>query len=265
MLGDTAVAVHPEDERYAHLVGREIELPLTGRRIPVVADEHVDPEFGTGAVKVTPAHDPNDFEIGRRHTCRPHVMDERGVITAPARSRGWTVRGAPADRRGAARAGPHRRGEAPVRSRCRPLLALQDGGRAAGVAAVVREGRVRWPAAGDAVRDGRVTITRRRWRTATSTGSTTCRTGASPPALVGPPHPGLVRARTARPSAPARTRSRRPGLDAGQRRARHVVLVGAVAVLHAGLARADRRTSSSTTRRPCWSPATTSSSSGSPG
>ncbi len=67
MLGDTAIAVHPDDPRYAHLVGREIELPLTGRKIPVVADEHVDPEFGTGAVKVTPAHDPNDFEIGRRH------------------------------------------------------------------------------------------------------------------------------------------------------------------------------------------------------
>ncbi|MFE7316843.1 valine--tRNA ligase [Streptomyces sp. NPDC057555] len=83
MLGDTAVAVHPEDERYAHLVGTEIELPLTGRRIPVVADEHVDPEFGTGAVKVTPAHDPNDFEIGRRHDLPSlAVLDERGVITA---------------------------------------------------------------------------------------------------------------------------------------------------------------------------------------
>src|SRR5690606_6374013 len=84
MLGDTAVAVHPEDERYAHLVGREIELPLTSRRIPIVADEHVDPEFGTGAVKVTPAHDPNDYEIGRRHSLPSlTVMDERGVVTAP--------------------------------------------------------------------------------------------------------------------------------------------------------------------------------------
>ncbi len=83
MLGDTAVAVHPDDERYAHLVGTEIELPLTGRRIPVVADDHVDPEFGTGAVKVTPAHDPNDFEIGQRHGLPSiTIMDERGVITA---------------------------------------------------------------------------------------------------------------------------------------------------------------------------------------
>jgi valyl-tRNA synthetase len=83
MLGDTAVAVHPDDERYRHLIGTEVELPLTGRRIPIVADEHVDPAFGTGAVKVTPAHDPNDFEIGQRHALPSlTIMDERGVITA---------------------------------------------------------------------------------------------------------------------------------------------------------------------------------------
>ena len=67
MLGDTAVAVHPNDERYAHMIGKSVLVPLINREIPVVADEHVDPEFGTGAVKVTPAHDPNDFEIGLRH------------------------------------------------------------------------------------------------------------------------------------------------------------------------------------------------------
>jgi valyl-tRNA synthetase len=84
MLGDTGIAVHPDDPRYSHLVGREIELPLTGRRIPVVADPHVDPEFGTGAVKVTPAHDPDDFEISRRHGLPTLViMNERGVITVP--------------------------------------------------------------------------------------------------------------------------------------------------------------------------------------
>ncbi|MBW6436533.1 valine--tRNA ligase [Actinoplanes hulinensis] len=84
MLGDTAVAVHPDDERYKHLVGTEVELPLTGRRIPIVADEHVDPSFGTGAVKVTPAHDPNDFEIGQRHGLpSPAIMNERAIITVP--------------------------------------------------------------------------------------------------------------------------------------------------------------------------------------
>ncbi|MGP3686038.1 valine--tRNA ligase [Streptomyces sp. IBSNAI002] len=82
MLGDTAVAVHPDDERYAHLVGKQIKLPLTDRTIPVVADTHVDPEFGTGAVKVTPAHDPNDFAIGQRHGLpNMTIMDEHGVIT----------------------------------------------------------------------------------------------------------------------------------------------------------------------------------------
>ena len=84
MLGDTAVAVHPDDSRYSRLVGTEVRLPLSGRSIPVIADPHVDPAFGTGAVKVTPAHDPDDFEIGRRHDLPTlTIMDERGVITAP--------------------------------------------------------------------------------------------------------------------------------------------------------------------------------------
>jgi valyl-tRNA synthetase len=82
MLGDTAVAVHPDDERYAHLIGTLVELPLTGRKIPIIADTHVDPEFGTGAVKVTPAHDPNDFEIGKRHDLPMlTIMDEAGAIS----------------------------------------------------------------------------------------------------------------------------------------------------------------------------------------
>ena len=67
MLGDAAVAVHPEDERYAHLVGKFVELPLCNRRIPIISDDYVDPEFGTGCVKITPAHDFNDYEIGKRH------------------------------------------------------------------------------------------------------------------------------------------------------------------------------------------------------
>jgi valyl-tRNA synthetase len=79
MLGDTAVAVHPDDERYRHLVGREIRLPLTGRLIPVIADAYVDPSFGSGCVKITPAHDFNDYEIGRRHDL-PMV----NVLTADA-------------------------------------------------------------------------------------------------------------------------------------------------------------------------------------
>jgi len=77
MLGDTAVAVHPEDERYKDLIGKTIDLPLVGRKIPIIADKYVDPEFGTGCVKVTPAHDPNDFLIGERHNLEfINIMNE---------------------------------------------------------------------------------------------------------------------------------------------------------------------------------------------
>jgi len=81
MLGDTAIAVHPDDDRYRHLVGTTLPHPFQDREIVIVADEHVDPEFGTGAVKVTPAHDPNDFEIGMRHNlAMPSIMDTKGRI-----------------------------------------------------------------------------------------------------------------------------------------------------------------------------------------
>ena len=70
MLGDTAVAVHPDDDRYRQMVGKKVVLPIVGGIIPIVADEYSDPEKGTGAVKITPAHDFNDFEVGRRHKLR---------------------------------------------------------------------------------------------------------------------------------------------------------------------------------------------------
>jgi valyl-tRNA synthetase len=85
MLGDSAVAVHPDDERYRSLVGRQLNLPLVNRTIPVIADAFVDPAFGTGAVKVTPAHDPNDFLAGQRHGLpQPVVIDTSGRMTAEA-------------------------------------------------------------------------------------------------------------------------------------------------------------------------------------
>jgi len=81
MLGDTAVAVHPEDERFRDLVGKHVILPLTGRRVPVVADEYSDPEKGSGAVKITPAHDFNDFAVGKRHNlAMPSILDANGAI-----------------------------------------------------------------------------------------------------------------------------------------------------------------------------------------
>jgi valyl-tRNA synthetase len=85
MLGDTAVAVHPEDERYKDLIGRNVALPLMNRLIPIIGDEMVDREFGTGAVKITPAHDPNDFEVGRRHhLAEINVMTDNGKMNAAA-------------------------------------------------------------------------------------------------------------------------------------------------------------------------------------
>ena len=85
MLGDTAVAVHPEDERYKHLIGKTVTLPIIGREIPIVGDDYVDMEFGSGAVKITPAHDPNDFEIGNRHDLpRVLVMNEDGTMNDKA-------------------------------------------------------------------------------------------------------------------------------------------------------------------------------------
>ncbi|MEU8669211.1 MULTISPECIES: valine--tRNA ligase [Streptomyces] len=160
MLGDTAVAVHPDDERYQHLVGKQIKLPLTDRTIPVVADHHVDPEFGTGAVKVTPAHDPNDFEIGKRHDL-PFltVLDERAVITVPGpfqgldrlEARSAIVAALRAEGRIVAEKRPyvHSVGHC---SRCKttiePRLSLQWWVKVAPLA----------KAAGDAVRDGSVKI-----------------------------------------------------------------------------------------------------------
>ncbi|API90678.1 valine--tRNA ligase [Virgibacillus pantothenticus] len=85
MLGDTAIAVHPDDERYAHLIGKKAILPIIGRELPIVADEYVDMEFGSGAVKITPAHDPNDFEVGNRHSLeRVLVMHEDGTMNENA-------------------------------------------------------------------------------------------------------------------------------------------------------------------------------------
>ena len=268
MLGDTAVAVHPDDERYRHLIGRQIELPLVGRMIPVVADEHVDPAFGTGALKITPAHDPNDFEIGRRHGLpMPTIMDETGHIAGSGtefdgldrfaartavkealRAQGRIV----AEKPHRHSVGHAQRGKfEPIE----PRLSLQW---------FVKVGPLA-KAAGDAVRSGDVVVHPKelepRWF---ALGRQHARLVHLPPALVGPPHPGLVRAgrrgrllraRTrSRPRATSRTRTcSTPGSPRGCGRSPR----------WAG--RSTRATLRSTTRHPCWSRATTSCSSGSPG
>ena len=101
MLGDTAVAVHPDDERYRHLIGKNAILPLVGRRIPIIADEYSDPEKGTGAVKITPAHDFNDFEVGRRHDLpQINVLDVEARLSLEAtRPSCATCRASPSSRR----------------------------------------------------------------------------------------------------------------------------------------------------------------------
>jgi valyl-tRNA synthetase len=160
MLGDTAVAVHPSDERYQHLIGTTVELPLTGRQIPIVADEHVDPAFGTGAVKTTPAHDPNDFAIGQRHNLPSiTIMDEAGTITAHGPFQGMdrfearpaVVAALRAEGRIVEEKRPYMHSVGHC-SRCKtvvePRLSLQWFVNVAPLA----------KAAGDAVRDGRVTI-----------------------------------------------------------------------------------------------------------
>jgi valyl-tRNA synthetase len=190
MLGDTAVAVHPDDDRYRHLVGREVELPLTGRRIPVIADEHVDPAFGTGAVKVTPAHDPNDFEIGRRHGLpRLTVLDERGVVTAHGPFEGLDR----FEARPAVVAALREQGR--IVAEVRPYLhAVGHDGRTAAVPAVVRPGRPAGPCGGRrgagrphpaaSAGDGGPLL---------QLGRRHARLVHQPAAVVGPPDPGLVR------------------------------------------------------------------------
>ncbi|MBS1870408.1 MAG: valine--tRNA ligase [Actinobacteria bacterium] len=166
MLADTAVAVNPSDERYKHLVGRTAILPLVGRELPIVADDYVKPEFGTGALKITPGHDPNDFEIGRRHSLPEiTVIGEDGRMTAAAGERfaGLTVSEAQAAVVEALRAEgrlvraepyehevpfSHRSGE-----RVEPLISLQW---------FMRMDELAQPAIA-AVKDGRVRIHPERW------------------------------------------------------------------------------------------------------
>ena len=94
ILGDTAVAVHPEDERYQKFIGRKVLVPILGREIPVIADEYVTREFGTGALKITPGHDPNDYEIGQRHGLPVlSMLDEAAKSDRSRRAicRAWTA------------------------------------------------------------------------------------------------------------------------------------------------------------------------------
>jgi valyl-tRNA synthetase len=160
MLADTAVAVHPDDERYRDAIGKHAILPLVERRLPVIADEHVDPEFGTGALKITPGHDPNDFEIGRKHGLEELVVigdDGRIIAPAPERFVGTTAAEAQQAVVAELREGNMLRGEEPYEhsvpfshrsgERIEPLISLQWFCRmdelAKPAVEVVEDGRVR--------------------------------------------------------------------------------------------------------------------------
>ncbi len=243
MLADTAIAVHPDDERYTRLVGETAILPIVGRRLRIIADPYVKPEFGTGALKITPGHDPNDFEIGRAHGLEEIVvigedgrMNERAGERVRRHDRAGGARGG---RRGAARGGrdrPHRA----LRARRAVLAPLGRADRAADLAAVVHE-------------DGRAGRARdRRGR-----GRPAARAPREPaqalprlarrdpavvhlaPALVGPPDPRLV-PRRARP-----TSGTEPPEGDGWERDPDVLDTwfssGPVAVRHARLARGHAR------------------------
>ncbi len=127
MLGDTAVAVHPGDERYTALIGKCVRLPIVGRPIPIIADDYADPEKGSGAVKITPAHDFNDFQVGQRHRLpminvldptAPHQRQRSGGISRPG-----PLRGAQEDRRRYRGAGPAPRRSSRPATPCRTATA----------------------------------------------------------------------------------------------------------------------------------------------
>ncbi len=160
MLADTAIAVSPDDARYSRLIGETAILPLVGRRLPVIADEHVDPEFGTGALKITPGHDPADFEIGRRHGLEEvRVIGEDGRITdaAPERFRGMEVDEARAAVVAELREQGLVSGHRGLRPRRAALAPLRPPHRAADLAAVVlRHERPRPARRSRSCSDGRV-------------------------------------------------------------------------------------------------------------
>ncbi len=247
MLGDTAVAVHPEDERYRELVGRSAILPLVGRHLPIIADEYVKMEFGTGQLKVTPAHDPNDFEIGRRHELdQVSVIGEDGRMSAEAGERfaGLTVMEARAAVVAALREEGRIVARGGVRARSPLLPSLRRADRAADLAAVVHaHGRAR------RARDRRRARRTRADRPRQPPPRLPRLDGGHPPlvhlppAVVGAPAAGVllrhVRAPSRRRERAGALRSVRRGAAPGGGRARHVVLLGAVAVRHARMARSD--------------------------
>ncbi len=292
MLGDTGVAVHPENEALGHLIGRNVVLPLVGRVIPIVADDYADPEKGTGAVKITPAHDFNDFEVGKRHKLDDHQHARRRGAHPARRQRGFPdrcnagagdaraararpLRGAQARRRddGGARLAREGRAARPHRAAWRPLgrrhRALADRPvvcrrQAAGAAARCRPSR-----------DGRTRFMPENWEKIYFDWleniepwcvSRQLWWGHQIPAWYGPDGESSSPRSEAAAQALALGALRRRGrADARRGRARHLVLLGALAVLDAGLAGGDAGARALLPDGDARHRPSTSSSSGSPG
>ncbi len=292
MLGDCAVAVHPEDERYRHLIGELVELPLTGRRIPIIADEYVDPEFGTGCVKITPAHDFNDYEVWLRHRDEKAIAEQPhggliNIFTPDAAIR--ENQPEEGDLIPSAYAGLDR-----YEARKRIVADLT----AQGLLEKINDHRLQQPAGRSLRCRHRALPHRPVVREDRAPGGAGHRGGGGrahplragqleehllrvdaqhpglvhqPPDLVGPPHPRLVRCGGQRLRGPlgaggaraARLRCRFPA-GAGRGRAGHLVQLRPLALLHPGLAGGDRAAQDLLSHLACWSPASTSSSSGSP-
>ena len=248
ILGDVAVAVHPDDERYKDLVGKEAIVPFVERRVPIIADERVEPEFGTGALKITPGHDPTDFAIGRDHglpepsvigpdgRMNPHAGELDGLTQEEAGKRilDWLKRARPAR---LARALPALGGAlralrvAHRAAHLAPVVVLDGGAQEAGARGAARpQGRLP-PRVAAPLRDR---LARER-----------ARLEHLAPDLVGAPDPDLVlpgRPHHLRRDGAGRLRGvRLDRADPGDGRARHVVLVGALAVRDARLAGGDAR------------------------
>ena len=244
MLGDTAIAVHPDDERYRHLVGKTLPHPFVDRELIIVADEHVDPEFGTGAVKVTPAHDPNDFEIGLRHQLpMPSMLDTKARITDTGTEFDGLDR---FEARIKVREALAEQGR--IVEEKRPYLHSVGHSERSGEVIEPRLSMQWWvkveslaKAAGDAVRNGDTVIhppsLEPRWFAWVDNMHDWCISrqlwwGHRIPIWHGPKGETVCVGPDETPAG---------GLGAGLRRARHVVLIGAVAVLDPGLARPHRR------------------------
>ncbi len=292
MLGDTAVAVHPDDERYKALVGKNVILPLVGRKIPIIADDYSDPEKGSGAVKITPAHDFNDFEVGKRHNlpqinifsveAKLQLKDNADFVAGVPKSADLdtTLAMHGTDRFAARKAILARLEEKGLVEKTEPQAhAVPHGDRSN----VVIEPFLtdQWYVNAKEMAKPAIAAVRERQDHVHSEelGEDLLRLDGEHPALVhlapavvGPPDSGVVRAggkvfvalTEAEAQADADKHYGKKTVRYARRgRARHLVLVGAVAVLDARLAGQDGRSSSATTRHRRSSPASTSSSSGS--